>query len=327
MLMTLMLMTAALVGPASAQQASPAPGPAPGPAPAPAPGPPPPPTTESVIALGNDIPGRMTVPVSIGGAGGTGSGETGPYPFTIDTGAERSVISNELATLLKLAKGKLVRVTTITGAAGVATVVIPSLTVGMVSAARIEAPIFRGYDLGAPGLIGLDLLAGHAVRIDFEAGQMQLLPAAKRPADFGDSPDEIVIRARSQFRQLVVTQAYFRGRRIRVILDTGTAVSLGNLAMRDLLGTNREEAGKITLTSVTGAQLEAEYAVVKDLTVGGAVFQTLPVAFRDAAPFAAFGLRNRPALLLGMDALRQFRRVDIDFANREVRLSLPRRPR
>jgi hypothetical protein len=32
-------------------------------------------------------------------------------------------------------------------------------------------------------------------------------------------------------------------------------------------------------------------------------------------------------LLLGMDALRQFRRVDIDFANREVRVSLPRRPR
>ena len=323
MLMALMLMTGALVGPALAQQASPAPGPAP----APAPGPPPPPTTESVIALGNDIPGRMTVPVSIGGAGETGSGEAGPYPFTIDTGAERSVISNELVTLLKLAKGKSVRVTTITGAAGVATAVIPSLTVGMVSAARIEAPIFRGYDLGAPGLLGLDLLAGHAVRIDFEAGQMQLLPAAKRPADFGDSPDEIVIRARSQFRQLVVTEAYFRGRRIRVILDTGTAISLGNLAMRDLLGTNREAAGNITLTSVTGAQLEAEYAVVKELTVGGVVFQTLPVAFRDAAPFAAFGLRNRPALLLGMDALRQFRRVDIDFANREVRLSLPRRPR
>ncbi len=310
-----MLMTAALIGPASAQQASPAPGP------------PPPPTTESVIALGNDIPGRMTVPVSIGGAGGAGSEEAGPYPFTIDTGAERSVISNELATLLKLAKGKSVRVTTITGAAGVATVVIPSLTVGMVSAARIEAPLFRGYDLGAPGLLGLDLLAGHAVRIDFEAGQMLLLPAAKRPADFGDSPDEIVIRARSQFRQLVVTEAFFRGRRIRVILDTGTAVSLGNKAMRDLLGEGQQSAGSITLTSVTGAKLEAELAVVKDLTVGGVVFQALPVAFRDAAPFAAFGLRNRPALLLGMDALRQFRRVDIDFANREVRLSLPRRPR
>lgn len=276
-------------------------------------------TTESVIALGSDIPGRLTVPVTIAGEG--------PFPFTIDTGAERSVISNELAALLKLGRGKPVRVTSITGSGSVATVVIPALRVGPVEVQRIEAPSFRGYNLGAPGLLGLDLLAGHAIRIDFETAQMRLIGASARPRGFGNNPDEIVIRARNQFRQLVVTDAYFRGKRIRVILDTGTAVSLGNLAMQRLVGEQREPAGAITLTSVTGAKLEADYAVVKDVTVGGVVFQTLPVAFNDAAPFAAFGLRNRPALLLGMDALRQFRRVDIDFANREVRVSLPRRQR
>lgn len=281
--------------------------------------PPAPLTTESVIALGSDIPGRLTVPVTIAGEG--------PYPFTIDTGAERSVISNELAALLKLGRGKPVRVTSITGSGNVATVVIPALRVGPVEVRRIEAPSFRGNDLGAPGLLGLDLLAGHVIRIDFETGQMRLIGASARPRGFGKNPDEIVIRARNQFRQLVVTDAYFRGKRIRVILDTGTAVSLGNLAMQRLVGEQREPAGAITLTSVTGAKLEADYAVVKDVTVGGVVFQTLPVAFNDAAPFAAFGLRNHPALLLGMDALRQFRRVDIDFANREVRVSLPRRQR
>lgn len=276
-------------------------------------------TTESVIALGSDIPGRLTVPVTIAGEG--------PFPFTIDTGAERSVISNELAALLKLGRGRPVRVTSITGSGSVATVVIPALRVGPVEVRRIEAPSFRGNDLGAPGLLGLDLLAGHAIRIDFETGQMRLIGATARPRGFGTSPDEIVIRARNQFRQLVVTDAYFRGKRIRVILDTGTAVSLGNLAMQRLVGDKREQSSVISLTSVTGAKLEADYGVVRDVTVGGVVFQTLPVAFNDAAPFAAFGLRNRPALLLGMDALRQFRRIDIDFANREVRVSLPRRPR
>lgn len=283
------------------------------------PAPVPPLTTESVIALGNDIPGRLTVPVTIAGEG--------PFPFTIDTGAERSVISNELAALLKLGRGKPVRVTSITGSGSVATVVIPALRVGPVEVRRIEAPSFRGNDLGAPGLLGLDLLAGHAIRIDFETGQMRLIGATARPRGFGNSPDEIVIRARNQFRQLVVTDAYFRGKRIRVILDTGTAVSLGNLAMQRLVGDKREQSSVISLTSVTGAKLEADYGVVRDVTVGGVVFQALPVAFNDAAPFAAFGLHNRPALLLGMDALRQFRRIDIDFANREVRVSLPRRQR
>jgi hypothetical protein len=36
------------------------------------------------------------------------------------------------------------------------------------------------------------------------------------------------------------------------------------------------------------------------------------------------GLNDRPALLLGMDALRLFGRVRIDFANREVRLAQPK---
>lgn len=309
-----------------AQSAAPSPAATPAPtpssAPSPAPTPAPPPTLESVIALGTDIPGRMTVPVTIGGTGMADGNIVDTYPFTIDTGAERSVISNELAMLLRLERGRPVRVTSITGVATVATVVIPALKVGNVPSARIESPTFRGYDLGAPGLLGLDLLAGHAVQIDFEAGQIRLVGASARPANFGRDPGEIVIRARSKYRQLVVADAYLRGRQIRVILDTGTAVSLGNKAMQRLVGGG--PAGKIMLTSVTGAKLEADFVVVKDVTVGGVIFQALPVAFQDAAPFAAFGLRNRPALLLGMDALRQFRRVDIDFANREVRVSLPR---
>ena len=54
------------------------------------------------------------------------------------------------------------------------------------------------------------------------------------------------------------------------------------------------------------------------------MFQNLPVAFSAEAPFQAFGLTDQPAILLGMDALRLFRRIHIDFANREVRLLMPR---
>ena len=50
----------------------------------------------------------------------------------------------------------------------------------------------------------------------------------------------------------------------------------------------------------------------------------VPVAFADAVPFKRFGLDDKPALLLGMDALKLFRRVSIDFANREIRFQLPR---
>ena len=39
--------------------------------------------------------------------------------------------------------------------------------------------------------------------------------------------------------------------------------------------------------------------------------------------FAVLGLDQRPALLLGMDALQLFDRVGVDFANRRVTFDLP----
>lgn len=274
------------------------------------------PTTADILTLGSDIPGRLTVPVMIGTAG--------PYPFTIDTGSERTVISRELARLLGLVRGRDVRVTTMTGASSVATVIIPSLGVSSIGGERIEAPTFNGSDLGAPGLLGLDALQARAVSIDFDTNQMRILPASKRTRRQLDDPDTIVIRARSLFGQLVVTDASFRGQRVRVVLDTGSAVSVGNLALKRRVSLGGRGMTPLGLMSVTGARLATEYAQIGAVTIGSVTFNNLPVAFADAAPFARFGLLKRPALLLGIDALRQFRRVDIDFANREVRLSRPR---
>lgn len=278
------------------------------------------PVTEAdVLKLGSDIPGRLTVPVMIGAAG--------PYPFTIDTGAERSVISGELARLLGLARGRSVRVTTMTGASIVATAIIPSLKVSTIATGRIEAPIFKGNDLGAPGLLGLDSLKGHVVSIDFDRQVMTVRAAGRSTRAASNDPDEIVIRAKSLFGQLVVTDASFRGQRVQVVLDTGSAVTVGNQALRRRIVNPRGGIKPLALTSVTGASLSTDYASIGEVRLGAVVFQNLPVAFADAAPFARFGLIRRPALLLGIDALREFRRVDIDFANREVRLALPVRPR
>src|SRR4051794_27971810 len=75
---------------------------------------------------------RMTVPVTIG--------PHGPFPFIIDTGAERSVVSRELAGYLKLLPGTDVKLFDFTGAAQVATVKVPSLTAGKLGTPAMEAP-------------------------------------------------------------------------------------------------------------------------------------------------------------------------------------------
>lgn len=269
---------------------------------------------EEQLGFDHDGP-RMTVPVEIAGAG--------PFQFIIDTGAQRTVISRELAGKLGLPSGQTVRLTGMTGTEDVGTVVIPSISVSTLGGERIEAPALSAVHLGAPGMLGIDALQGHALSIDFDAREMTVKPARKRGERVRRAPDEIVIQARSLFGQLVVTDATVGGERVRVILDTGSVVSMGNMALRKRLA-KRGKVTPITLISVTGGQLIADYGTVDMVKIGGAEVHDMPVAFADAPPFRAFGLEKKPAIMLGMDVLKLFTRVQIDFANRELRLLLPR---
>jgi hypothetical protein len=112
-----------------------------------------------------------------------------------------------------------------------------------------------------------------------------------------------------------------------VIVDTGSQVTVGNnilrrrLERRRRLGTLRP----IELLSVTGGRLDAEYGTARRIQIGEAMIRNLPIAFADVHPFRQLRLDDRPALLLGMDALRLFDRVSFDFARHQVRFLVPDR--
>jgi len=307
-----------IAAPAAAQQSAPDPSPQPAAPPAyAAPVDDGASAANTVMLFGQDE-SRMTVPVSIAG--------TSPQKFVVDTGAQRTVISRELAAVLRLAPGRIVRVTGMTGSDSVATVIIPALRVGTIDSPAIEAPAIAAQNLGALGLLGIDTLQGRAVGIDFDTRTMTVTPARRRNRRERTERGEIVVRARSLFGQLVVTDAYCNGVRIRVIIDTGSSVSMGNAALRRKLLRKPVRSQSIALTGVTGQTVMADYSTIDRVMIGSLTITSLPIALTavDAPPFRQFGLAERPAILLGMDALTLFRRVDIDFANREVRLALPR---
>lgn len=269
--------------------------------------------TPETLGLGYEDSRRMTVPVSIGASG--------PYRFIIDTGSERTVVSRELAGSLNLAAGRRVRVTTMAGQSELGTFLLPALQASLVRPDTLEAPAVSAANLGAPGMLGIDALKGHAVSIDFDRDLMEVRPAKKRRSSAG--PDDIVIRAKNVYGQLIVTDATYRGRRISVVIDTGSPVTVGNLAMLKRVRTEKS-LGKIGLLAVTGQWLQADYRVIDSLEIAKIGFHSVPIAFADALPFKRFGLLDTPALMLGMDTLKLFRRVQIDFANREIRLTLPK---
>ena len=268
-----------------------------------------------LLAFG-DASERMTVPVKIAGGG--------PYHFIVDTGAQRTVISRELAGTLGLVAGPDVHLTSMSGTGIVGTFVIPTISVGALGGTRIEAPALDSRNLGAPGLLGLDTLQDHMVTIDFERQQMTVTPSVVQRHAAPAATGEVIVHARSLMGQLVVTDAYYHGRRIQVIVDTGSVVSMGNLALRKAVAHGTKGMQSISLLGVTGEVLVADYTQVNQIKVAGIDFNNLPVAFADAEPFKRFNLIKRPALLLGMDAMKLFRRVQIDFPNRTLRLLLPK---
>jgi predicted aspartyl protease len=195
------------------------------------------------------------------------------------------------------------------------------LTSSRTRMADLEAPLLSEYDLGASGMLGIDSLQTKRVVIDFRAMRMSISDAPRAAVA---ENDEIVVTARRRLGQLILVDADADGQAISVIIDTGSAVSIGNpilrrkLMERGRLGT----AMPITVTSVTGGTMPADYIPVRSVRIGGITLRDMPVAFADPQIFHRLGLDRKPAMLLGMDTLRLFDRVSIDFANRNVRFIL-----
>lgn len=276
------------------------------------------PPAAQTVATARDDAARISVPVEI-------SGRT--WHFLIDTASTRSVISSDVADSLNLAKGNALQILTITGMDSVPSVIIPRLGFSTFTANDIAAPSLARTNLGGDGLLGLDILHNNRLSIDFRnATTMTIAPSQQnaRPRHSDAEADTIVVTARSRMGELIVTDADIAGIRVAVIIDTGAEDTIGNPALAKMLLHNSASLplGPATLISVTGQTLPAECALIGKLQIGGMTIANVPMAFSDVATFRQFNLARRPAILLGIQTLRLFARVTIDFPRRQIRFLL-----
>jgi len=263
----------------------------------------------------NERDDRLTVPVKLSGAG--------PYRFLVDTGADRTAVSREIATRLNLQSGDGAELHTVAGVSTVRTARVRNFELTRVPESSVDAAVLEGVNIGADGIVGVDLLRSQRVQFDFEKKTMSIVPS--KTADFRAEPGTIVVQARRKNGRLIVTDAQANDRRVTVILDTGSQVSIGNYALRQrLLGSSLINARQtVELESVTGEKIIGDYMFIRELNFGGIGLKNLAVVFTDAHTFKQLGLDKTPALLLGMNAIRAFKKVSIDFANKKFRVVLP----
>ena len=251
---------------------------------------------------------RMTVPVMLNGQG--------PFPFVVDTGSNRTVISDTLAQHLSLPAGGIIQVSSATGIDSTPSAYISRLAVGQREVSDILAPVLVSTDLGAAGMLGIDAVADQTIIMDFKAWSMRIQPSSRKE----DDPNAVVVRGRSKYGQLILVDSWAEGIPLYVIIDTGGQMTIGNLKLRETLLRRRAHTPTpILVHGVTGGEVEADESVISRVTLGHVEMKNLPIAYTDMHAFDQFGLKDKPAMLLGMSTLRLFNRVWIDFKARQVR--------
>lgn len=263
-----------------------------------------------VLSLEAERHSRLTMPVMVEG--------TGPFAFMIDTGSQATAVTHEIRAAAHLPPAGRAVLVGMASRREVELASVGRIEFGANSYTNFAAPVLMRENVGADGIIGLDALQDFRVLIDFRNQTIAVEDARDKERRGGF---EIVVRARSKFGQLLITDALVEGVRATVIIDTGAQASLGNNALREKLRAKR--AQDVITTDVNGVDMVGQLAVVHSLSIAGLSLTDVPLTFADTPAFAALGLQDQPVLSLGMQHLALFDRVAIDFARKRILFDVP----
>ncbi len=277
---------------------------------------------------------RMVVPVYINGRG--------PFGFVVDTGANRSVVASELVETCGLPPAGRADVHGIAGAEPANLAAVKRLAVGEVTSANLVMPTLPRSRLGADGLLGVDILRGRAMKLNFAQNRFEISnsgPGVEQGRDANSRIpshiDPIHVGATYRYGQLVILDAQVGETPVSAFLDSGSQVTVGNLALRDAVVRTIPDFGvrlaPVPLISATGQTATGQFAPLPTLRLGGMAVHEVMGIFAELHIFNLWKLNDRPAILIGVDVLRHFHDVTLDFGRKQVVFTpaLPgdRRPR
>jgi hypothetical protein len=247
--------------------------------------------------------------------------------FVIDTGAERSALSDRLAAQLELPAGGVVRVHGITGSAITPTAQLPFLDIFTQRFTDLTLPVFAYDLLAADGLLGLDILAHFRLVLDLRLRRVTIRPALTDSLLPGISTGHatrirqpLSLANRPSPGQIYVSPLDVGGVAAIGFVDSGAQYSVGNLAlMRAVDRTGPPKArNEVRVYGVIGPPLIARADTAEPVSVAQRHLGETPLLFADLHAFDFLGLNARPALLIGADILSRFTRITLDYGRRQI---------
>ncbi len=266
------------------------------------------------IDTGRDRNEHMLAPVTINGQG--------PFNFLLDTGANISCVSNNLMQRLALKSRENAQVHTVVGVKSRPMVMLDRLEVGTRDRRNVRAPALPIQGPEVDGVLGVDWLKGQRLVLDFKGKKMEIV---RSRADVDQPGHVVVVPARRRHGQLTIVDADLSGKKISAIIDSGAQGSLCNRHLRDIVRAqelkhgNAEPARFVRMETLAGETFVGESIFLPFLRLGGLHLGNVGVTYADMHVFDIWGLKDTPALVIGMDLLAQFEQVALDFGRSQVR--------
>ncbi|MEJ0026602.1 MAG: aspartyl protease family protein [Rhizomicrobium sp.] len=262
-----------------------------------------------------DAQNRLTVDTFVNGEG--------PFAFVVDTGADRSVIADELAQKLGLRIGSDVNVQGIARALLAPSVRLDNLRVGRVGIQTLPVPVLPRSWLAADGYLGLDVIDRQAVTFDFQNHKLLI-----RPSDLISDwlpSGQTLVRVNGSNGKLTAVNCTVDGSQAFAFVDSGAEISIGNNRLFQALQRNgakymNEEV--VQLLGVTGGSVAGRLTFVDRIKLGPVSFVNSVLLIADLPVFDVWNLADKPALFIGMNFLRQTSSVTIDYGRKELRFKL-----
>ncbi len=283
----------------------------------------------NLVQAGKDAAKRMSVDVHLN--------RQGPFTFVVDTGANSSVVANETALALSLPQAGEAEVHGIAGIEPSPTVLVDRLAVGEVTSRHLRLPTLSADHLGVQGLLGVDVLRDRRFVLNFKENRLEIGPSGNEFAinmvgggrldELSGDPGAVSIPAHYRSGQLTIIDADVGGLPVTAFLDSGSQNTVANLALyHQMLEHKPDEVARLAsveLISATGQVAKGDLCLLPSLRLGGLRMTGLSAVYADLHTFGVWGLSTRPSILVGIDVLRHFNAVELDFGRRQVTFHTP----
>ena len=271
------------------------------------------------LRAADELNGRLTTAVMINGHG--------PFHFMVDTGAERTVIADDLATRLALPRGGRVLVQGIIRGEPASLVGIRELRMGSLVSSELKVPTLPRAMLSVDGYLGLDVLDHRRVVFDFIAGTLTVTKPQGFFSWLFTHDDQLRVRTLGDSGRLRSTDCLIDRVHAAAFFDTGAEVSVINRPLYAALERRQGVMPTIApameeLTGVTGGSVAGMTTTLDMVTLGDLILTFTTVVVADLPTFALWDLGGEPSLLVGMDCLRRCSRFSIDYRRKEVHIDV-----